>query len=137
MNASDGAAAGLFQRTFRGCNRVRFARSRTALRSQSSASTPSTPSMFGGYPSSTQSSAHAGSLSQTHAPRRTCRRLSRSRRATPDASRRPTSITSRSRPTLRRCTSVHRKRCFRLASSGWRFRRWHTITPPLPMVNAS
>ena len=29
------------------------------------------------------------------------------------------------------------KALFATRSSGWRFRRWHTITPPLPMVNAS
>ena len=47
---------------------------------QSRASTPSTPSMLGGYPSGTRSSAQAGNLSQTRAPRRTCRRSSRCRR---------------------------------------------------------
>ena len=30
-----------------------------------------------------------------------------------------------------------RKRYLPPASSGWRFRRWHTTTPPPPMVNAS
>ena len=33
--------------------------------------------------------------------------------------------------------ALRRKRCLPLASSGWRFRRRHTTTPPRPMVNAS
>ena len=39
--------------------------------------------MPGGYPSGTESSAQAGSLSQTPAPRRTCRKSSRCKRAAP------------------------------------------------------